>query len=208
MQSAHCVLTLIALVLLLLSGTSPGFASPEDEPVTVTYNTDGRVQYVVAKLKIPYTVEQVWPVMANPYEFEQKISPRFHNDEVLLDTDSLSVMSCHVNTVAFLPPIRYTVQSKYEKRRRITFHSLSGDLKDFRGSWELDPADGGKSSLVTYSLFVQPNLPVPQWVVRHAVKAELPHVLKSLRERVRQLATHRDVPADRRLAATGELPLN
>lgn len=208
MQSAHCALTFIALVLLLVSGVSPVFASTENEPVSVTYKTDGQVQYVVARLKIPYTVEQVWPVMANPYEFEQKISPRFHNDEVLLDTDSVSVISCHVNTVAFLPAIRYTVESRYENRRRISFHSLSGDLKDFRGSWELDPADGGKSSLVTYSLFVQPNLPVPQWIVRHAVKAEIPHILNSLRERVHRLATHKDVPADRRLAATGELPLN
>jgi hypothetical protein len=143
--------------------------------------------------------------MANPYEFEQKISTKCHVEKIHADTPELSVITARVDVGFFLPPIHYTVESKYENHRRISFHALSGDLRDFRGAWEVAPAEDGQSAYVTFGMFVQPNLPVPQWLVRHAIRAELPHTLNALRTRVEQLVSHAEKPATRKLASTGDV---
>jgi hypothetical protein len=209
MRIARRVLAVAAsLFLILLTCAAPNFASTSSEPVSVSSRREGHLQYVVGKIKIPSPPDQVWGVMANPFEFEQKISPKFHTDRIITDTPGVSVLSCHVNIGFLLPPLKYTVESRYENHRTITFQSISGDLKDFRGSWVLEPADGGKSSYLTYSMYVQPNLPVPQWLVRYAIRSELPHTLTAIRERVSRLVARQETPANRKLASTGEVRFN
>ncbi len=129
-----------------------------------------------------------------------------------MDRPDQTVMQCRVD-MGFLPPIKYTVESKYENNRRILFRSTEGDLKDFRGMWEVEPSDGGKESLVTYSMYVQPGIPVPQWIVRQAIKSELPRTLKGLRDRVTQICSKTGLPAAARhiaasaQVAAGDVPL-
>jgi hypothetical protein len=211
MRLLRCLLAVLASICLTLvpSLTAPSLAATSTaEPVSVSSRRDGHLQYVVGRIKIPSPPDQVWGVMANPFEFEQKISPKFKTERIITDTPGISILSCQVNIGFLLPPIHYTVESRYENRRTISFHSISGDLKDFRGSWQLDPADGGKASYVTYSMYVQPNLPVPQWLVRYAVRSELPRTLEGIRDRVSRLVARKDSPADRKLASTGEVRFN
>ncbi len=173
--------------------------------VSVFYKKDGDIEYVVGKIVIAHPPDKIWPVLANPFEFEQTISPRFKTTKVVMDRPDLTVMQCKVD-MGFLPPIKYTVESKYENNRRITFRSTEGDLKDFRGMWEVEPSDGGKESVVTYSMYVQPGVPVPQWIVRQAIKSELPHTLIGLRDRVTEICSKKGLPAAiRHLAATGQV---
>lgn len=191
-------------VMFMLSGLlfDPALAAASRQPVEVTQRKEGNFDYVVGRVKIPAPPDRVWVVMANPYEFEQKISPKSHVEKVHQDTPDVSVITARIDCI--FRPIHYTVESKYEHRRKITFHALSGDLRDFRGAWEITPADDGASCYVTFGMFVQPNLPIPQFLIRHAIRAELPHTLNALRERVEQLAAHGDKLATRKLASTGD----
>lgn len=199
---------LALLLALFLSSTLQVQAAIEKHgQVTVSHKKEGDIQYVVGKIRINQPPERVWPIMANPFEFEHKISPKFKTVEVVADHPDLTILKCRVDIGFFLPSIKYTVESKYQRQRKIVFRSIGGDLKDFRGAWELEPAAGGLQTDVTYSMYVQPGIPVPQWLVRQGIKIELPHTLTGLSERVNQIYAREDQPVARRTAAAGSLPL-
>lgn len=182
-------------------------AKAHDDGVSVSSRKEGDVQYVVGRIRIRHKPEQVWPIMANPYEFEQKISPKFKTEKVITDKIDTSLITCRVDVGFLLPPIHYTAESHYEAPRLISFRSRAGDLKDFRGKWEVEPKNGGTECDVIYSMYCRPGIPLPQWLMRQAIKFELPHTLTALRDRVDHIYAHKDAPASRKIAAVGNVPL-
>lgn len=206
MKSIRVAGVVMAFMLMLTSvGAEPTLAATAGGQVVVSHRKEGNFDYVVGRVRVQAPPDQVWMVMANPYEFEQKISTKCHVEKVQSDTPQVSVITARVDVGFLLPPVHYTVESRYENRRKITFHALSGDLRDFRGSWEVTPTEDGGGSYVTFGMFVQPNLPIPQWLVRHTIRAELPHTLTALRTRIEQLSAREDKPVTRKLASTGEV---
>lgn len=146
----------------------------------------GSQKFVTGKVLINHTPDKVWPVMVNPFEFQGKISPRMKHVEVLKDKQDVSILKVTMNTFP-IPDIVYLVESKYERTEgnaRIEFWRVGGQLKDFRGFWEMSPADHGKKTCLTYSMYIDPGFFVPQWIMREAVKGELPRTLIGLRNRV------------------------
>lgn len=197
-------MALLASMFFCLSST---VAYAAVSPVKVSHRKEGEIQYVVGQIRIEHPPEKVWPILANPFEFEEKISPKFKTVKLITDSADLSVASCRVEIGFLFPAIKYTAESRYEAGRKITFRSIAGDLKDFRGTWELVPANGGKHCDVIYSMYVVPGIPVPQWLVRQGIKFELPHTLSGLKNRVDQIYAGQDTPVQRRIAAAGSVSL-
>ena len=106
-----------------------------------------------------------------------------------------------------IPHFTYTVESLYDSGESIQFHSVGGMLKDFRGSWVMTPVSGGDKTELAYCMYLDPGFLVPQWMIREAVKSELPKTLIALRERV-QTAPQQLAVKDHRtiLAALISLP--
>lgn len=173
--------------------------------VSISYRHEGDIQYVTGSIRIPHAAEKVWPILANPYEFEEKICPHFKMLEVLVDKPGMTLLKCQVDIGLFLPAVKYTVESRYENGQRISFKSKAGDLKDFRGYWEVIPVNDGRECDVTYSMYVVPGIPVPQWLVRQGVKIELPHTLTALRNRIHDVYESRNALVKRSLAASGRV---
>jgi hypothetical protein len=117
------------------------------------------------------------------------------------------VIKCGWNVCLLIPKITYTVESKFEQQKQVQFRRIAGTFKDFRGSWMLRPLDGGKSSEVLYSMFIDPGIPLPKWLMREALKNELPQTLIGLRERVHAIYAQGAQPEARRPAAAGQLRL-
>lgn len=176
-----------------------------DSPAAASFRTDGKIEYVVGTITIHEPADKVWPILANPFEFEEGISPRFKTVQVIADRPDMSVLQCRIDVGFFLPAIKYTVESRYDHSHSITFHSIAGDLKDFRGSWIVTPNQSGDSCAVAYSIYLVPGIPVPQWLVRQAVKAELPHTLSGLRDRVEAICSGAACPVHRSIAAAGSI---
>lgn len=151
--------------------------------VVVGLKEVGSRKFVTGTVLISEPPERVWPIMVNPYEFLGKISPRMKNIEVVTDQAELSVLKITLDVV-LIPHFTYVVESKYENGTRVNFRRVGGILKDFKGYWEVSPADGGNKTAVTYSMYVDPGFPVPQFIVREGVKSELPRTLMALRARV------------------------
>lgn len=169
--------------------------------VVVDQKDVGATKYVVAKILIDAPPDEVWPILTNPFEFRRRISPRMKEVEVVTDRQDLSVLNVTVDVGFFLPSITYSVESRYEPEQRIDFKRIGGTLKDFKGQWIVLPSDNGKKTQVIYSMYVDPGIPVPQWIVRAGVREELPKTLTSMRERIMDINAGRKAPADRSIMA-------
>lgn len=210
----------VILIAALLWTALPMGASPTETALSSSDETAERLQsgqvvvqlkkkedlnYVEGKVLINQPPSRVWPIMTNPFEFEGKISPRMTQVQVMVDKIDLSLLKCKVHIGFFIPDITYVVESRYEPVERISFKRTAGDLKDFRGEWEVRPACGGSKTELTYSMFIDPGIPVPQWIIREGVKSELPRILNGLRDRVNAIYTQNEAPEARSILAAGNL---
>ncbi|PWU00399.1 MAG: hypothetical protein C5B53_04115 [Candidatus Melainabacteria bacterium] len=152
--------------------------------VLVRVQNHGSAKTVVGTIEIDQSPHRIWPILVNPYELQASICPRMKEIEMLCDEPNTSLMKVKVDCGIFFPHISYIVESKYTRNQRIDFRRIGGTLKDFTGYWQIEPLDDGSRSRVTYSLFIEPGIPVPQWLVREAIKVELPKTLRALRRRV------------------------
>jgi hypothetical protein len=146
----------------------------------------GGTKYVVAREWVDEPAANIWPILVNPYEFAGSICHNLKRVEILTDLPDVSLMDCTVSVIPPLPDLEYKVESHYTAWQRVDFHRVSGSFKDFRGFWELEPAPDGKTEII-YSLYLDPGMPLPDWLVQQAERHELPLVLSALRDRLNYL---------------------
>jgi hypothetical protein len=155
--------------------------------VLVDLQEQAHTKFVVARIVIDQPPSVVWPIVVNPFEFQGKIMDKMKQVEVLQDLPDQSLLRCKIDPGLFMPKITYTVLSRYTAPMLVEFQRTAGVIKDFRGSWVLQPFGNGTQTLISYSMFVDPGIPVPRWLIREAVKAELPNTLRGVRNRVEQV---------------------
>lgn len=173
--------------------------------VVVALRPMENTKFVFGRIWIDDDVQHVWQVLANPFEFEGRICPRVRRIDVLVDQPDRSVMQMSVNVCWPIPRISYVVESRYDPCRQVTFQRISGLPKVFRGYWQIKPVADGTKTEVTYGMYVHPGIPCPEWIVREAVRFELPKVLIGLRDRVRTVYVDKvDLEPRSILAAAGE----
>ena len=178
----------------------------ENGEVVVDLVEDGETKFVVGKILIDQPPAVVWPILVNPFEFAGKICPRMKKCDVLQDEPNISVLQCSIYVCFMFPTISYTVESKYDPVNMVEFKRIGGCLRDFRGCWILRPQKEGARTEVLYSMFVDPGIPLPKWIVREGVKNELPHTLTGLRQRVDQIASKKVVAEGQTIAASRLAP--
>jgi coenzyme Q-binding protein COQ10 len=149
--------------------------------VVVWTTAPERPREVAAAVLIDAPAERVWEVMVDcPHAPE--FVPGMRSCRVLEHAADHEVLEHRVKVFAFLPEVRYTFRADYRPDERIDFARTGGDLKAMEGSWRLDRVDG--KTLVLYSVYLDPGFLVPHWVVRHALRSDLPKLLLALRARV------------------------
>jgi hypothetical protein len=79
----------------------------------------------------------------------------------------------------FLPPMSYEVKAIYMKPEAIVFERVAGRLVSLRGSRLLQ--SDGESTIAHYGFFFEPGFWAPHWLVRAALKRDLPKMLRALR---------------------------
>ena len=79
----------------------------------------------------------------------------------------------------------YTIKNHLtEKFRRIDFERQSGDLKEIKGYWRLEPLDSGERTTLTYSLNVSTGYPLPKALMEASARTSIHDVLEKLRTKV------------------------
>ena len=64
---------------------------------------------------------------------------------------------------------------------KVSIERISGDLRILRGSWELK--SDGDYTIAHYMVDLAPGFWVPKWIVRGALRKDLPRMLRALRSR-------------------------
>ena len=73
------------------------------------------------------------------------------------------------------------MRATYEYPSRVSFERVAGDLRSLKGSWYLE--SDGDFTVAHYSLDLVPGFWVPRWLVRAALRRDLPKMLRALRAR-------------------------
>lgn len=157
--------------------------------VVVCVKESGTEKIVSGRILLTESVEEIWPILANPYEFVNALYPRMHKVQILEDRKDHSRMSCTIGLGTFLPDIVAIVDTDYVTGKSIDFHKVGGTLKGLTGGWTLTPKPDGKTE-VAYWMNIDPGIPVPSWIIAQGIKMELPNTLKAVRRRLDQL--HKD----------------
>ena len=80
-----------------------------------------------------------------------------------------------------LPSVRYVFRARYARPYRIDFARISGDLKEEEGTWLLTRTPDGGATVVEYEVYIDPGFWIPQSLVAHSLRKDIPAVLTGLR---------------------------
>jgi hypothetical protein len=82
----------------------------------------------------------------------------------------------------FVPKLAYEIRaSYYQPPSRVSIERVSGDLLTLRGSWVLQ--SDGDYTIANYTIDLAPGFWVPHWLVRAALRHDLPKMVRALRAR-------------------------
>jgi hypothetical protein len=137
---------------------------------------------VSATVRIHARREVVWSLVTS-CEVALKTVPGLVACEVL-DTapDGSWQLIRHVIDYSwYLPRLTYEMRATYEYPSRVSIERVAGDLSVLKGSWYLE--SDGEFTVAHYSLALAPGFWVPRWLVRAALRHDLPKMLRALRAR-------------------------
>ena len=81
----------------------------------------------------------------------------------------------------YAPKLTYEIRAWYDEPSRVSIERVSGDLARLRGSWQLQ--SDGDDTIAHYAVDLAPGFWVPRWLVRGALRRDLPKMLRALRTR-------------------------
>jgi len=146
---------------------------------------NGRVE---AAILIDAPAEPIWKLINDCRQTPQFI-PGLKSCRILRQDEIGDLIEHRMKISSLLPEVKYVFQAEYQRYRRIDFKRISGDLKEFEGSWVLEGVDRGKpQTLVVYSVFLDAGSLLPQWAMQLLLRQDLPEILLSLRKRISSLS--------------------
>lgn len=177
------------LLLLLLSASSAGSANLAQEAaqkgdieVTVSLDVAEQSGSANAMVRIHASREAVWSLITSCPE-SLRMVPGLETCDVLETAPDQSWQRIrHVmNYSWYLPKTTYVIRASYDRPSRVSIERISGDLRTLRGSWELKT--DGSYTIAHYMVDLAPGFWVPHWMVRSALRKDLPKMLRALRAR-------------------------
>jgi Polyketide cyclase / dehydrase and lipid transport len=81
----------------------------------------------------------------------------------------------------YLPKLTYEIRASYVYPSSVSIERTSGALRMLRGSWVLQ--SDGEFTIAHYAVDLSPGFWVPRWIVRAALRRDLPTMLRALRAR-------------------------
>jgi|SRR5579883_1736699 len=91
-----------------------------------------------------------------------------------------------------LPTMTYEFRCTWESPTRVRLTRVAGDLRVLEGLWQMEPAHG--ATRVHYDVDVAPDFWVPRWMVKLALRHDLPKMLRALKARAESIGEDRAAP--------------
>jgi len=140
--------------------------------------------HVQAAIAIDASPRKIWQVLTD-CEKAPEFVPGVLSCERLkvLQPGRIELFRQAVKYSWYLPRLEYDFRLEYFPYEQLNFRSVSGSLKNLDGTWWLEPASPTQT-FVYYSMDLDPGFLVPKFLVRRALRKDLPKVLAALRERI------------------------
>ncbi len=159
--------------------------------ITVSVSLDPAEQSgsASASVRIHASRETVWSLITSCPESVRMV-PGLEICDVLETAPDRSWQKIrHVmNYSWYVPKVTYVIRATYDPPAKVSIERISGDLRTLRGSWELQ--SDGDYTIAHYMVDLAPGFWVPNWIVRTALRKDLPKMLRALRSRA-EAATNR-----------------
>lgn len=156
--------------------------------VTPTKPTDdsGVAAYAVAVIKAP--VAKVWPVVRDCQHFK-KFMPRTKVSKLISRNGNKAVCFMEISMPFPLSNLHSEVDSIETELAgggfKRSWKLRKGNYKRNSGSWALHPWEQNKDwTLIVYRIDVDPDMVIPDAILRKAQTGSLPDVFKAIRKRV------------------------
>jgi hypothetical protein len=165
---------------------APELAQHGDVEVTVSLDAAEQSGSADATVRIHAKRETVWSLITSCPE-SLRMVPGLEVCEVLETAPDRSWQRIrHVmNYSWYVPKLAYELRASYDQPSRVSIERTAGDLRTLRGSWVL--SSDGDDTLAHYTIDLAPGFWVPQWIVRSALRRDLPKMLRALRSRAEAL---------------------
>jgi hypothetical protein len=153
-----------------------------DIQVTVALDPAEQSGTASATLRIHSSREAVWALITSCPESVRMV-PGLEVCDVLDTAPDQSWQKIrHVmNYSWYVPKLTYVIRATYDRPSKVSIERVSGDLRTLRGSWEL--TTDGSYTIAHYMVDLAPGFWVPNWIVRSALRKDLPKMLRALRAR-------------------------
>lgn len=182
---------LIGLFVLLAAGPGAAFtidAASEKRLATgevlisVGPDETGSAALIDAVIDVPVPPRSLWTTMLD-CERMKRVVEGLESCKVLeRDPKGRWDVREHVINWGWLVPnIRSVFRSEFTGVEKIAFRRLEGDLTALEGHWLLKSLDRGKKTRLFYKNKIAMSLPLPAFVVRNALEADIPKTLRQLR---------------------------
>ena len=177
------------VLLLLVAGAAPGAGAARDAEqqrgdieVGVSLGPSEQSGHASATVRIHAPREIVWSLIKSCTEAVKLVPGLIACDVLETSPDQSSQLIRHVLDYSwYLPKLTYEFRATYERPVRISIERVSGDLAVLRGSWYLQ--SDGDYTVAHYAVELAPGFWVPHWIVRVALRHDLPKMLRALRAR-------------------------
>jgi hypothetical protein len=192
MKTTFFKVTLIRLVLVLglcsvpllgLSTPTSVFAKSSASGVSVKEVGNNAVQ---ATLIVERPIAQVYDVIRQT----EKVLAKDSTFESVVVTKKLGanseLVSYRQKVSPFLPAYVYTSQVDYIPNKGSKFHRVSGSFKSMDGGCQLVAMDNPNQTKIVYTLRVALDIPLPQALINHLLRHDLPRSLNLMKAAVYQ----------------------
>jgi hypothetical protein len=157
-------------------------SSSNDIEISVSLDPAGQSGSASAIVRIHASRESVWSLITSCPE-SLRMVPGLEICDVLETAQDQSWQRIrHVmNYSWYVPKLTYVIRATYDPPAKVSIERISGDLRTLRGSWELK--SDGDYTIAHYMVDLAPGFWVPNWIVRTALRKDLPKMLRALRSR-------------------------
>ncbi len=134
---------------------------------------------------VPARPDQVWSVLTD-YDHLREFVPDMLESRLLEDHGSVKLIEQVGRSKWFLfgKKARVVLEVEEKRNQRMDFHVVDGDFNTFDGAWTLEPRQGGRATLLTYSLSASPKFFAPGFVIRKILDRDIPERMFAIRDRV------------------------
>jgi hypothetical protein len=150
--------------------------------VRVALDSEGQRGRASATVRIHARREVVWSLIKSCVESVKLVPGLVACDVLETAPDGSWQIIRHVLDYSwYLPKLTYDIRATYDYPARVSIERISGDLSVLKGSWNLQ--SDGDYTVARYQVEMTPGFWVPQWLVRAALRHDLPKLLRALRTR-------------------------